>query len=104
MHQESQAAVESAAGEGAGDPSPTPQPDSPASKTKLKSAGKGKGGKGAPTVVIPDEPVESFHPGSAAVSAVSAAFCQAGARVAGVPLWRHIAKLHNGEVSENLIS
>ena len=48
--------------------------------------------------VVPDEPLEKFHPGSNAVACVSAAVCQAGAVSAKKPLYRHIATLMHGKV------
>lgn len=84
------------------DASPTPgrAPAAMSPKGKVKSAGKTKTvGKGPAVAVVPDEPLEKFHPGSNAVASVSVAVCQAGAVSAKKPLYQHVAQLMNGQVA-----
>ena len=57
---------------------------------------RGKGGKGAPVVIIPDEPREVLLPGCQVVNAVSHAVCQTGASIAGLPLYQYITNYATG--------
>ena len=63
------------------------------SKTELNISdlARGKGGKAPAVVIIPDEPREELLSGSGAVSAISQCVCEAGAKIAGRPLYRHLA-------------
>ncbi|KAL8616578.1 hypothetical protein ACOMHN_036610 [Nucella lapillus] len=77
---------------------PAPVSQSPKEK-KGKSSAKGKG-KAASVVVVPEEPREVFVQGAELVSAVSQAVCVAGARILGLPLYHHIARMFNSQASQ----
>ena len=64
---------------------------------------RGKGGKsGSSALVLPEEPRETFVLGAELVSGVSQAICVAGAYSLGLPVYQHIAKMYNSEVSLSL--
>ncbi|XP_053188646.1 enolase 4 [Scomber japonicus] len=73
-------------------------PSPPPAHTKdKKSADKGKKSNAAEKPFPPAEPPEPVLLGSLAIGSVSLALAKTGARIKGVPLYKHIAALRNQE-------
>ncbi|KAK5853520.1 hypothetical protein PBY51_014665 [Eleginops maclovinus] len=79
------------------EPELVPSSPLPAQTKDKKSFDKGKKSTTAEKQVPPAEPPEAVLPGSSAIGSVSLAVAKTGAQTQGVPLYRYIAALKNGE-------
>ncbi|XP_071370895.1 enolase 4 [Centroberyx affinis] len=82
----------------ASEPEVEPPTPPPAQTKEKKSGDKGKKGTSVEKPIPPREPPEPVLPGSLAVGSVSLAVAKTGAKIHGVPLYKHIATLKSQEV------